>query len=314
MTNCRPFFYLLVLLTGLFFIGCIPARPSQTLTSSIIPTPTPDFSYLINSTPTSQLNQPPKDENSTGKLPGCSESSGRVLPYHIENGSFNFPIQGRIYLPPCYNSKPSTPYPYIIMLHGKLFTDDQWERLGLTRAADRLIAEGAIPPLIIVMPLEYETSSDPLSSDFGAAIVQQVLPWLKENYPVGSDRRCHAIGGLSRGAFWAYRIGMLNWSEFGVIGGHSLPNTQFTEYFLRDLVKSIPPDEMPRLYLDSGDRDIALKEVTAFEALLVKFKIAHTWQIYSGDHSESYWSAHVDDYLRWYATPWNLSCSQAAAQ
>ncbi len=32
--------------------------------------------------------------------------------------------------------------------------------------------------------------------------------------------------------------------------------------------------------------------------------LAHEWHLYSGDHTERYWGAHVEEYIRWYAEQW----------
>ncbi len=33
--------------------------------------------------------------------------------------------------------------------------------------------------------------------------------------------------------------------------------------------------------------------------------LAHEWHRYQGAHTEEYWSAHVDEYIQWYAEQWN---------
>jgi hypothetical protein len=33
--------------------------------------------------------------------------------------------------------------------------------------------------------------------------------------------------------------------------------------------------------------------------------LTHEWHLYSGAHTEEYWSAHVEEYIQWYAEGWN---------
>jgi enterochelin esterase-like enzyme len=41
-----------------------------------------------------------------------------------------------------------------------------------------------------------------------------------------------------------------------------------------------------------------------FHELLDQLEIPHEWQLNPGNHTEDYWSSHVEEYLRWYAAPW----------
>ena len=50
--------------------------------------------------------------------------------------------------------------------------------------------------------------------------------------------------------------------------------------------------------------------LVAIHDQLVSLGIAHEWHVYSGDHSAQYWSAHVPDYLGYYA---KTLCRIAAA-
>jgi hypothetical protein len=35
------------------------------------------------------------------------------------------------------------------------------------------------------------------------------------------------------------------------------------------------------------------------------FGLSHEWHLYNGAHTEDYWGAHVDEYLKWYTEGWN---------
>jgi enterochelin esterase-like enzyme len=160
-------------------------------------------------------------------------------------------------------------------------------------------------PFIIVMPRD-RSWSQPTEDPFGQAIVEVLLPWIDENYRTRPERAGRAIGGLSRGAGWAVHLGLSHWESFGAIGAHSLPVFWTDLPHIKAWLDSIPPEALPRIYLDLGDKDRPQisKSAMWFEQLLTDKDIPHEWHLYSGYHEEAYWQAHVEEYLRWYAAGW----------
>ena len=234
----------------------------------------------------------------------CVESRGTIKDMTVPNKVLSHDLKVKIYFPPCYVEQPKTPYPYVVMIHGMLYTDDQWDRLGADEAADELISSGEVPPFLILMPLEEQSTANPFEDGFGDAITDGLIPWVEKNFPVCSDRSCRAIGGLSRGAGWAIHIGLSKPEYFGAIGAHSLP------IFIGDLastprwLSAIKQAEMPRVYIDIGIGDGGITQATQFEQILTVYNVPHEWYINNGEHTESYWSGHVKDYMRWYASGW----------
>ncbi|MBL8099252.1 MAG: hypothetical protein JNK81_08720, partial [Anaerolineales bacterium] len=70
------------------------------------------------------------------------------------------------------------------------------------------------------------------------------------------------------------------------------------------MIQNIPEESRPRLWLDVGDNDRELASILVFENILTKTFYQHEFHFYSGDHSETYWSAHVEEYIRWYVSGW----------
>ena len=56
--------------------------------------------------------------------------------------------------------------------------------------------------------------------------------------------------------------------------------------------------------MDIGDKDVYFPYASNWDKLLTYYKVPHEFQINSGKHEEAYWSAHVQDYLIWYASHW----------
>ena len=57
--------------------------------------------------------------------------------------------------------------------------------------------------------------------------------------------------------------------------------------------------------MDIGDNDQELVMAIAVEAQFTENGLAHEWRRYGGAHTEKYWSAHVNEYIEWYAEQWN---------
>jgi hypothetical protein len=96
------------------------------------------------------------------------------------------PTEFRIYLPPCYEVEILRYYPVLYLLHGKGFTDDQWDRLGVDETADDLIASGEAPPFIIVMPHEYRQVR--AGKEAFTQVFLELIPWIDVHfapYPTG---------------------------------------------------------------------------------------------------------------------------------
>jgi enterochelin esterase-like enzyme len=231
----------------------------------------------------------------------CLENHGSVEEFSITRRDQE--ITGRIYTPPCYSSFPDLKYPSLYLLHGATETDQQWEDLGVFGLADELITKDVISPLIIVLPREKSWIPLP-DNPFGDQLVKDLIPWVDGTYQTIPAREYRAIGGLSRGGNWAVRLGFLHWGIFGSVGAHSTP------LFIGDLeriagwIEAIPGSKIPRIYLDIGADDNDLQDAVAFEEQMLQLNIPHTWHLYPGSHTESYWQDHLEDYLLWYSSGW----------
>lgn len=237
-------------------------------------------------------------------VPACTESEGRVESGSLQSSVSASWLDYRIYLPPCYDPTAAPGYPVLYMLHGMGSTDDQWERMGITASANRLIAAGELPPFLIVMPYDRAATNMPEADPFGAALVQDLVPWIDRHYDTRPQARYRAIGGLSRGAGWAFHLGLADWQVFGAIGGHSLPLFWQDGGHLPEILAAIPRESLPRIFLDIGRSDPEYQTVRALEQFLTDRSIPHEWHEFLGYHDEKYWSAHLEQYLRWYAAGW----------
>jgi enterochelin esterase-like enzyme len=237
---------------------------------------------------------------------GCAETKGKMELATLETTLQPWPVDVRVFLPPCYDPKRDPGYPLLILLHGQSYTNDQWDRDGMDEAADRLTSAGTIRPMILAMPNESHSERSPVKSNFDAVVANAVLPWIDGKYNTRAERFCRAVGGISRGAGWAMRIGFLRPSLFGSIGAHSYPPFTGDTFALQGWMSNVAVGDLPRFYLDMGGRDRSeyIKANQEIRDEMTRLGIPHQWQWNTGGHDDAYWSAHVEEYLRWYAQAW----------
>lgn len=282
---------LLMLLGGCF--ACSPINPPSSTLIPPSPTVPPTFPEAVTPSPMPTATSTPLV---------CL-----TLPGRVEKGSLDStkpPQEFRIYLPPCYDEKVNQHYPVLYLLHGQTFTDDQWIRLGAVDVADDLILSGESIPFIIVFPDDRYWNLPP-GPGFGQRLVEILIPYIDSTYRTLPDRNHRSIGGMSRGAGWALHLGLTDWDLFGTIGLHSLAVSQKDASKIRDWLGDIPPSSHPRVFMDVGDNDQEYEMAQRVESQFNDFGLTHEWHLYSGAHTEEYWSAHVEEYIRWYAEGWN---------
>lgn len=276
-------------LLGLF--ACTPSNQAILTPSAVPPTITPS---PVPPTRTPTLTP-------TAAPAACLSQPGRVEEGVLE--STKPPQQFLIYLPPCYDQQTDSHYPVLYLLHGQTYTDDQWVRLGAARIADELIHSGEAAPFLIVFPDDryWNLPPGPL---FGERLIDALIPHIDQTYRTLDDRGHRALGGLSRGGGWTVNLGLTHPELFGMLGLHSPAVFTGDGGLIEDWVEAIPPDQVPRVWLDVGDQDRELGYARLFSGILAQYGILLEFHVYSGDHSEIYWGQHVEEYLRWYTQGW----------
>jgi enterochelin esterase-like enzyme len=265
-----------------------PIPTSKPLPPTVTRTPVPTFAMPTETptvTPLACLSQPGIVQE------GTLESTNPSQAYLI-------------YLPPCYVEKSDARYPVLYLLHGQTYDADQWIRLGAVDAINNLILSGETMPFLIVFPDDHYWYT-PAGTTFGARLVDELIPFIDQTYRTLPDPRFRAIGGMSRGAGWALQLGLTRPDLFSIIGLHSLAVFQRDASKVAGWIQAMPPASRPSIFMDIGEDDQELASTQTIENLFTQFDLAHEWRLYNGDHTEGYWSAHVEEYIRWYASQWN---------
>jgi S-formylglutathione hydrolase FrmB len=143
----------------------------------------------------------------------------------LEGNAFGDPVEQRIavYLPPGYDAA-SQRYPVVYLLHGIADSYEVWTRFcELPAKLDRMIADGAIPPLIVAMPnaknrfLGGYYVNSPVSGNWEDYIAEDVVAFVDKSFRTLPTRDSRAVSGHSMGGLGAINLGMKRPEIFSVV-------------------------------------------------------------------------------------------------
>ncbi len=276
-----------------------PQLPLSLPTATPLPEPTVHFSA---NTPSPEPT-PTAAPSPTSLLPTLSYTRGWIVSDQISGETLEEALPFWAYLPPGYGQNPDQRYPALYLLHGLNFDENQWKNLGLAAAMDALIAAEKIPPFIDILPRIPNISTYPASYN-ARFFANYLFPYVDARYQTLPERDSRAIGGLSRGAAWALRIGMQDGELFSRIGLHSLSMTGEEINTWVSKLKALNPQDQPDLYIVAGNGDEDQDSAQFLSRQLNHESIPHLFILLEGDHNPDYWAEHLSDYLQWYSSGW----------
>ncbi|MDX2138480.1 MAG: alpha/beta hydrolase-fold protein [Chloroflexota bacterium] len=313
----RPIIYTLTtLLLALLAAGCETLAPIPTPTRVVIvvtaeptltplPTATPTATRLPTLTPT-PLATP------TATIIPCVAEGGQLLEFDdFRSESTGERLTYSVYAPPCYIETQKR-YPVVLLMPG-LAGEGDWIDLGIVELLNDGIRRGELPPMLVVMPPLGSIGTDntfPPADSYETVIMDELLPAIQRDFCTIDDRQQRAIGGISRGGFWAYSIAMRHPDVFGIVGGHSAffdPDNAPEENNPLDLAldTSLLTDADLRMYIDNAAIDFVGSNLELFSSRLSARGIPHTYIINPvGDHNDEYWGSHLNEYLAFYGRDW----------
>ncbi|MGQ9849684.1 MAG: alpha/beta hydrolase [Aggregatilineaceae bacterium] len=323
-----------VVLTFVVLAACEPLAPAQTPVYIVVTGVTPDATVsaavgaLDVATGTPQPAAPgvagvvntlapsPTPSPVATALPSptpfkCAELSGRVIQYTLFSTVMGTDLTTYLYLPPCFYESLQR-YPYVILLHGTGYDNGMWVDLGAPSVMDQGIANGTLPPMVLIMPdggLLAELNDQPDDASFETVILDELIPAVERDFCLWASREARAIGGISRGGFWAFSLAFRHPDLFSAVGGHSPhfeEDNAGPDYNPLSLASRLNLVQTPlRIYLDHGANDYVAANVRRLSDLLRQNGIAHDYFIDPvGDHDMTYWTSHVAEYLSFYGQKW----------
>lgn len=216
----------------------------------------------------------------------------------------NFPMKKlkrlrslRIYLPPDYERNNSR-YPVIYMQDGQNLFDETTAAYGMIwdvqQTLDELYNEGKIKGIIVVgidndpglRFLEYSPWDNadmqeampqvaltnlPGGGGFGYIdyIVNELKPYIDENFRTFKEREFTAIGGSSMGAFIALAAGIKYQNVFSKVAALSSASF-FAEKKLKSLIENTGRRLPMKIYMDVGTKETSNPEVSDFPQIYME--------------------------------------------
>ncbi|MET0298987.1 MAG: alpha/beta hydrolase family protein [Flavitalea sp.] len=268
-------------------------------------------------------------------LPVMAQHGKVIEEQTVKSSIRNKDVKYTIYLPADYETSQRS-YPVVYLLHG--YTDDNtgWLQFGeINRLADQAIAEGTIPPMIIVMPNADSTfyiNSFDGKDKFEDFFVKEFMPSIEKTYRIKAKKQFRGIAGLSMGGYGTLiyslkypelfsaaaplsgavfvdedvvKIPQENWKHpFAQLYGPNLSGkARLTKHYndnsILKLVETIPAEKLKsvRYWIDCGDDDFLIKGNCYLHIALKEKEIPHEFRVRDGVHNWDYWRSGIIDAL-----------------
>ncbi len=245
-------------------------------------------------------------------------------------------VRYTVYLPFDYQSSHRW-YPVVYLLHGYTDSDFGWIQFGEAHLiADRAIAAGEIPPMILVLPdggVSWYIDNYDGSVQYGTFLTEEFIPHIESEYRIRRARQFRGIAGLSMGGYGALTQTLKHPELFGACAAFS-PGV-----YTRDEIVALPDDRWDRIesvvygpelrgddrltdhllahnpihlirtgahpdlsgtrfYIDCGDDDFLYNGNSTLHIQLREQGIPHEYRVRDGGHRWSYWRSGLVDGLR----------------
>ncbi len=220
--------------------------------------------------------------------------------YHSENcGGIERPMT--VYTPAGYDANGKEKYPVLYLIHGMTDTYETWFKVGKVNIImDNLIAQGLAKKMIIVMPYanpypEMKASgvaSAPNIMDtdlFTKEILNEVIPFIEQNYRVKTDADSRAIAGFSLGGRQTLACGLGNPDKFHYVAAYA--PAIFGDEYKRNFEQGTyaPIKELNKklklMWLGCGTADFLFEASKGFDAYMNEQGLKHTTYMPGGGHT-----------------------------
>jgi enterochelin esterase-like enzyme len=254
----------------------------------------------------------------------------------VKSTILNKNVNYTIYVPADYDQSQRS-YPVVYLLHG--YTDDNtaWLQYGeVNRYADKAIADGTIPPMIIVMPdadSSFYINSYDGKEKYEDFFIKEFIPAIEKTWRIKGQKRFRAVAGLSMGGYgtliYALKYPELfaaaaplsaavfaddditgfpenSWDKtFAQLYGHGLKGKDrlskaWYDNSVPKLVETKSSDELKkvRYWIDCGDDDFLIKGNCNLHIMLTEKKVPHEFRVRDGVHDWKYWRTGITDALK----------------
>lgn len=232
----------------------IAAAPALAQTANL-PVPPPGFDQVKNDVPKGTVTLVNYQTQSNGSMPA------------------------RVYTPPGYAEDKQ--YPTLYLLHGIGGDENEWYNQGAPHVIlDNLLAESKVKPMVLVLPRAKVGDSFPA---FENVLLNDLIPYIEENYSVVKASSGRALAGLSMGGGQTLAFGFGNVDVFTHLGIFSpapnSPNPPANAFSDLEATKR----EVKVIYLSCGTVEQPYRGTCeAYDEYMNDNGVEHTFQLEEG--------------------------------
>lgn len=236
----------------------------------------------------------PRDDDQAGEI--------EFADYQDVNGD-TAPLA--VYLPYGYDAEREEGYKVLYLSHGGGGNELEWFSSGNTQYLfDNLIAEGSVEPTVVVTMNNgvYDWDYDVINAN----VMEHIIPFMEENYNVGTEAADRAFAGLSMGGMTTTNIYYRSADQFGYFGifsgsDSSQDLTQMDLEALKTPVIMVGAGTYDMAYVnDSYNTDADISTIGILDALDEQ-EISYDFYQVDGGHDWSAWpqllKIFAEDYL-----------------
>lgn len=244
-----------------------------------------------------------------------------------------------VLLPPSYDSVPAKHYPVLYFLHGLGENEQTLFKTGGWNLIEDLRQQHKIGDFLIVTP-EAKASFYVNSADgkvrYSDFFLQEFIPYIEANYRIRRERKARAVTGISMGGYGALRFAFAKPDMFSAVSAQSaalitdspkeldaalragtplarLLGSVFGNPIDAEHWKQNDPLWLAKknkagigklaIYFNCGREDEYDFEVgaAALDKQLTEEHIKHEYHLYPGNHSASYFGAHIGEVMEFHS-------------
>jgi len=227
-----------------------------------------------------------------------------------------------VYLPPGYREQPQRRFPVLYLHDGQNLFDGATSFIPgmdwhIGQTADDLIRSGAVQPLIIIGIYnvgkaridEYTPTKAPRlgggrADRYAKFLMQEVMPFIQQEYRALSDSRATGMGGSSLGGLLSLYLGVKYPKSFGRLAALS-PSVWWNQRVIHRFAAAAPVEPRPRIWLDVGTKEgpRIVHDVEEFRDVLLQKgwqlgKDLHYQRVEGAGHNEAAWARRVGPFLQ----------------
>ncbi len=265
-----------------------------------------------------------------------AQAAGKILEGKtLQSSILGKDVRYTIYLPADYETSERS-YPVVYLLHGYTDDDTGWLQFGeINRYADQAIADGAIPPMIIVMPdggVSWYINSYDGKVKYEDFFIQEFMPFIEKTYRIKAEKQYRGVAGLSMGGYgtliYALKYPDLfaaaaplsaavsddesittmdqeTWNRIfaPLFGGELKGKDRLTQTWYANsqlkIIETKSKEELSkvRYWIDCGDDDFLTIGNSLLHIALTRKGVPHEFRVREGAHTWTYWRTGITEAL-----------------